>query len=115
MGSESRAAISQLVDVLRQLDETADANIGRSRQIKFRIHQLMSRLEAGHELPEILASEGPPDLPVLITANIRALHDVGATLRKAEALALRAHGYTMDQIGDLFGVTRQRISALLKE
>ena len=112
--SETRAATRHLIKVLRQLDDMAQANIDRSHQIKARIHYLLTRLEAGEGLTEIIETETPPRIPTLITANIEALHDVGATLRKAEAAALRAHGYTMDQIAQLFGVTRQRISALLK-
>ncbi len=45
---------------------------------------------------------------------LRRPHEVGSTLRKAEAAALRANGYTMDRIAELFGATRQRISALLR-
>ena len=36
-------------------------------------------------------------------------------LRQAEARALRAHGYTLGRIGELFGVTRQRVGYLLGE
>lgn len=110
-----RAATRRLIEVLRQLDDMAQANIDRSQQIKARIHHLLTRLESGKGLAEIVEAETPPRIPTLITANIEALHDVGATLRKAEAAALRAHGYTMEQIAQLFGVTRQRISMLLKD
>ena len=115
MSAETRAATLRLIDVLRALDAMAQANIDRSHQIKARIHDLLARLEAGERLPEIVETEVPPRIPTLITANIEALHDVGATLRKAEAAALRVHGYTMEQIADLFGVTRQRISVLLRD
>jgi hypothetical protein len=115
MSADTRAATLRLIDVLRALDAMAQANIDRSHQIKARIHDLLARLEAGERLPEIVETEMPPRIPTLITANIEALHDVGATLRKAEAAALRAHGYTMEQIADLFGVTRQRISVLLRD
>lgn len=111
---ERREATHRLIEVLHQLDEMADANIDRSREIKTRIRRLVQGLEAGAELPEILAAEGPPYLPGLISANIEALHDEGAALRKAEAAALRAYGYTMEEIAALFGVSRQRISALLR-
>ncbi len=40
---------------------------------------------------------------------------VSARLRWAEARALHAEGVTMDKIAALFGVTRQRISGLLRE
>lgn len=113
--AEIRAATRRLIKVLRQLDEMAQANIDRSQQIKTRIHHLLTRLQAGDDLAGIIEAETPPRIPTLITANIAALHDVGATLRKAEAAALRAHGYTMEEIAELFGVTRQRISVLLRD
>ena len=115
MTAETRAATRRLIEVLRHLDDMAQANIDRSRQIKARIHHLLARLEDGADLVEIVETETPPRIPVLITANIEALHGVGAALRKAEAAALRTHGYTMEQIAELFGVTRQRISALLRD
>ena len=115
MTAYTRAADRRLIKVLRQLDDMARANIDRSQQIKARIHHLLTRLEAGEDLTDIVEAEIPPRIPTLITANIKALHDVGATLRKAEAAALRAHGYTMEQIAGLFGVTRQRISMLLRD
>lgn len=111
---EIRHATARLVDVLRQLHEMAEANIARSETIKARIDHLLARIEAGEPLPEIVEAETRPLIPTLITENIEALQEVGAMLRRAEAAALRAHGYTMERIADLFGVTRQRISALLQ-
>jgi hypothetical protein len=112
---ETQSVTAHLVTVLRRLDTMAEASIHRSQQIKVRIQKLLARLEAGEDLTRIVETEGPPGIPDLITASIEALHDVGATLRRAEAAALRAYGHTMEQIADLFGVSRQRISALLKD
>lgn len=75
---------------------------------------MIARLEAGESLPDIVENESRPLIPTLITENIEALQEVGSRLRKVEAAALREHGYTMDRIADLHGVTRQRISALLR-
>jgi predicted transcriptional regulator len=36
-------------------------------------------------------------------------------VRRTEARTLHREGLTMDQIAQLFGVTRQRVSALLRE
>lgn len=115
MNEETRRTTAHLVDVLRQLDKMAEDNIDRSEKIKARIDHLLARLEAGDQLPDIVEAEAPPLIPTLITENIEALQVVGSALRKAEAEALRSHGYTMDRIATLFGVTRQRISALLQD
>lgn len=113
MTDERIRTTEHLIDVLRDLHEMAEANIIRSQQIKARIDHLLARLEAGDKLPDIVEAENPPLIPTLITENIEALQTVGSALRKAEAAALRSHGYTMDRIATLFGVTRQRVSALL--
>jgi len=115
MNQEARQATARLLEALHRLDDMAEANIARSQQIKVRIHRLVTRLEAGEGLIDIVESEEPPPIPSLISANIEALHDVGAALRRAEAEALRAHGYSMERIAQRFGVTRQRISSLLKD
>ncbi len=108
-------AIDDLLGVLRELDEMAAANIDRSHLIKERIDLLISRLEAGDRLPDIVENETLPLIPTLITENIEALQDVGSRLRKAEAAALRVDGYTMERIASLFEVSRQRVSALLRD
>ena len=49
----------------------------------------------------------------LLTQGSAALYIAGANVRRAEAEALYAEGLTMEQIARSFGVTRQRVSALL--
>ena len=48
------------------------------------------------------------------TRNLAELADAARRLRRAEARALYAEGMTMEQIAALFGVTRQRVSAMLR-
>ena len=113
MPGEVDEPTTRLVEVLHLLDQTAEANIRRSEQIRARIDHVVGRLEAGEDLPEIVETEPAPRIPLLVTENIEALQDAGSKLRKTQAAALRAEGYTMESIAELFGVTRQRISALL--
>jgi predicted transcriptional regulator len=51
----------------------------------------------------------------LLTESAETLHEHGSRVRRTEARALHREGLTMDQIARLFGVTRQRVSALLRE
>jgi DNA-binding transcriptional regulator LsrR (DeoR family) len=51
----------------------------------------------------------------LLTQDSAALDIAGANVRRAEAEALYAEGLTMEQIAKSFGVTRQRVSALLRK
>jgi Homeodomain-like domain-containing protein len=100
---------------LRDLDRTLEANARRMDQIKRRIAEIRRQRSAGRSYREIVeATEG--DLSVqLITEATQALDEVGARVRRTEALALHREGMTMDEIAGKFGVTRQRISALLRD
>lgn len=113
--SDIESAINHFEVVLAQLHEMTEANIGRSQEIQARIDNLLRRIEAGEALPDIVENETRPLIPQLVTQNIEALQQVGLMLRQAEARALRAHGYTLERIGDLFGVTRQRVGVLVSD
>jgi hypothetical protein len=100
---------------MQDLERTLDANARRVGQIKRRIAEIRRQRSAGRSYREIVeATKG--DLSVqLITAAARALDEVGARFRRTEALALYGEGMTMEEIAKKFGVTRQRVSALLRD
>jgi hypothetical protein len=50
-----------------------------------------------------------------ISTALRELNRHGQLLRRVEARALYAEGLTMAQLASVFGVSRQRVSALLRE
>jgi len=52
---------------------------------------------------------------VLISEAFKALSDAGGRYRHVEAKALYHEGMTMDEIARVLGVTRQRVSALLRQ
>ena len=100
---------------LRDLERALDANALRMAQIKRRIAEIRSQRSAGRSYREIVeATKG--DLSVqLITEATQALDEFGARVRRTEALALYNEGMTMEEIAKKFGVTRQRVSALLRD
>jgi predicted transcriptional regulator len=100
---------------LRDLERALAANAQRMVQIERRIAEIRRQRSAGRSYREIVeATEG--DLSVrLITEATQALDEVGARVRRTEALALHREGMTMEEIGEKFGVTRQRVSALLRD
>lgn len=51
----------------------------------------------------------------LISDAFKALSDAGGRFRQTEASALYDEGMTMDEIAAVLGVTRQRVSALLRQ
>jgi hypothetical protein len=102
-------------EALRDLEHALDANAQRMTQIKRRIAEIRRQRSAGRSYREIVeATKG--DLSVqLITEAGQALDEVGARVRRTEAFALYREGMTMEEIAEKFGVTRQRISALLRD
>jgi DNA-directed RNA polymerase specialized sigma subunit len=100
---------------LRDLERALDANARRMAQIKRRIAEIRRQRSAGRSYREIVeATKG--DLSVqLITEATQALDEFGARVRRTEALALYNEGMTMEEIAKKFGVSRQRVSALLRD
>jgi transcriptional regulator len=105
----------RLLSALANLEEAARDNLERSRQLQRRARHLRKHLEAGGDLVAWVEAEATPRMVELISTNMAVLETAGAEFRAAEALALRAHGLTIEAIAELYGVTRQRISALLRQ
>ena len=114
-GNSFDTALRDVDDALRDLEQALDANALRMAQLKRRIAEIRRQRSAGRSYREIVeATEG--DLSVqLITEATQALAEFGARVRRAEALALYGEGMTMEEIAKKFGVTRQRVSALLRD
>jgi DNA-directed RNA polymerase sigma subunit (sigma70/sigma32) len=103
------------LDALRQLDRALDANIERAHRMKRRIVELEEACVTGRAIKDIVPEEETPLIVQLLTESAEALHEYGSRVRRTEARALHGEGLTMEQIARLFGVTRQRVSALLRE
>jgi hypothetical protein len=102
------------LDALTTLEATLADNHERTKLIKKRITQLRRLRANGVSYAEIVATRDGPLLVQLLTESRAALDTSGASVRRAEAQALYAEGLTMDQIAEGFGVTRQRVSTLLR-
>jgi hypothetical protein len=100
-------ALDELVRVLNEnaaLNETAIRRADEIRRLR----------ERGLPYSEIVPLEERPLIVELLTHNLYGLSDASSRFRKAEARALYSDGLTMTEIADLFGVTRQRVAALLR-
>lgn len=69
----------------------------------------------GRSYSEVVGQEQRPLIVELLSQVLEELSAAGATFRRAEARALHADGLSHEAIAEVFGVTRQRVSALLKE
>jgi hypothetical protein len=100
------AALDNLEVVLRETSERNQTAIRRAEEIR-------KLRERGHRYSEIVPIEERPLIVELLTQNLNDLSDASSRFRRVEARALYSEGLTMAEIADLFGVTRQRVAALL--
>ena len=103
------------LEALTTLDAALADNQERTKLIKKRSSQLRRLRAEGASYTEIVATRDGPLLVQLVTESSTALDTSGSSVRRAEARALYAEGLTMDQIAERFGVTRQRVSTLLRK
>ncbi len=117
MGVEAVSAdsVARLSEALNEIREAAELNVNRSREIQRRVKWYVREIDKGASIQELVNREDSPRIVELLTMNAAALDEVGSGFRASLALALRSEGLTIEAIADLFGVTRQRISALLRQ
>jgi DNA-directed RNA polymerase sigma subunit (sigma70/sigma32) len=108
-------AEDEFLDALTTLEDVLADNGRRASLIKKRIAQLRRSRSKGASYTELVSSDDSPLIVQLLTESSTALDTSGANVRRAEAQALYAEGMTMEQIADRFGVTRQRVSMLLRK
>ena len=105
-----------LFDALDDLVTALHENTARNTEAIARAEEIKRDRAAGKAWSEIVNREGDRPLIVeLLTRNLQALTTAGSRLRRLEARALHDEGLSMERIGQLFGVTRQRISELLRQ
>jgi DNA-binding CsgD family transcriptional regulator len=103
-----------VLEALADLVAALEANMDRARASIERAETIRRERVAGRLYREIESGQERPLIVEMTRDNLAALVEAGSRLRRAEARALHAEGMTMEQIANLFGVTRQRVSALLK-
>jgi DNA-directed RNA polymerase sigma subunit (sigma70/sigma32) len=100
---------------LTDLEAALEDNQARAKAMKRRIAQIRRQRRKGDTWSIIVSAEAPPLIVQLVTESSRALDEHGGRVRRTEVLALHDEGMTMEQIAAKFGVTRQRVSSLLRE
>lgn len=103
-----------MLDALEALDAVLADHEERTVRMRRRITRVAAERGAGRSYRDIVAASPAPLLVEMVTEATRTLEAAGAEVRRAEARALHEEGLTMDRIAERFGVTRQRVSALLR-
>jgi hypothetical protein len=99
---------------LDQLDQQLDRTIEDLRAAAERVRELQQLRAEGRSWYEIVASEEHPLIVEMISSAIDDLGAVGGRFRREQALALHCEAVTISRIGQLFGVSRQRASVLVR-
>jgi hypothetical protein len=112
---EQPVAADAFLRALTALEDVMADNERRSRLIKKRMARIRKARAHGIRYSDSVANEDGPLIVQLLTEAATALDSCGASVRRAEAQALYDEGMTMERIAEHFGVTRQRVSALLRK
>jgi len=102
-----------VLDALDEVSRVVDRNLARLKLVRRRIARIREQRLTGMNYSQIVQQSERPLVIELITTNLSELQRSGHTLRRAVSLALYEEGLTMEQIAELFGVSRQRVSELL--
>lgn len=104
-----------VLDAIDAVVTAIKANAENNQRIIRRAKQLQSLRRRGLAWGEIVPAEERPLIVEMLRENQERLTAAGSQFRRREAHALRAEGMTLDQIAALFGVTRPRVIALLRQ
>jgi hypothetical protein len=105
----------EVLAALRDLVEALQENMHVSRRAIARAAEISSRRRAGMAYRIIVPAERRPLIVEMMRESSARLIAAASRLQRLEAGALYAEGMTMDQIATLFGLTRQRVSTLLRD
>jgi hypothetical protein len=111
---EKTSASDDVLEALDALVEVLEENNRRNGRAIEQARAMRTQRERGLSYSEIVLAEERPGIVEMATTNLEALLRTGSRLRRAQASALHREGMTMERIADLFGVSRQRVSALLR-
>ena len=108
------AQSERTISALRSLAAAFTDSAGEMVGLAGRAEHLARELESGTSLSHALVREPRPLMVTRLTQLGDLLTHAGAEVRRAEAHQLRDEALTQEAIAELFGVSRQRVAALLK-
>lgn len=104
----------EVLEALGEVIAALERNAERVATMKERAEMIRMERGTGASYRTIVENEDGPLIVEMLRENQERLARAGAKFRVAEARALRADGLTLDEIARLFGVTRQRVIAILR-
>jgi hypothetical protein len=108
------AGQDDVVQALNELESVLRENAESERLLFQRIADVRLARENGQEWKSILSAEDEPGTVQLVSTILRRQSEASGYLRRSLVVALRAEGQSIPSIANLFGVTHQRVSNLLR-
>jgi hypothetical protein len=102
-------------EALNALDAVLDRSIAELQAARMRLGYVIEKRVAGAKWRDIVDTEERPLVVESLSRVLDQLSVGGSKFRRAQARALYAEGLSMERVASLFGVTRQRVSALLRD
>ncbi|MGY1772773.1 hypothetical protein [Blastococcus sp. SYSU D00813] len=115
MTTDTRSGDDAALGALRGLAAALDTCAEELRHARERAQHLVEQRETGRPWLEIVTAESRPLVVERISTVLATLATAGSAWRREQARALHDEQVSINRIAALFGVTRQRISALLRE
>jgi hypothetical protein len=108
------AGSDEVLHALNELEAVLKENAENERVLFQRIAEVRLARENGKEWKTILLNEDEPGTVQLVSTILRRQSEASGYLRRSLVVALRAEGQSIPSIANLFGVTHQRVSNLLR-
>lgn len=104
-----------MLDALDDLVVALKHSVEDTKAMLRRAETLRRARNRGAGYRDVVTAEQRPLIVEMLRDSQDRVVTAGSRFRRAEAKALRAEGLTLDEIARLFGVTRQRVIALLRD
>ena len=114
MTTHDRRHTDDVIDALDVLTRALERARGEIDAALRRAAILRRQRAAGMGYARILSEAERPLIVESVTTVLASLSDAGSRFRRAQARAVYAEGLSMEMIGRLLGVSRQRVSSLVR-
>jgi hypothetical protein len=104
----------EVLDALKAAAEGLEENITLLTLALERMVRIREQRLSGMTYSEMVDHSDLPHLVEIFRTSLHVLERHGHRLRVAGVRTLHAEGLSIDRISELFGVSRQRVSALLR-
>ena len=113
--STDRTEQDPAVRALNELMTVLDICVTELSGARSRAEKLLEERQTGRAWLDLVTAESRPLVVEQISSVMASLASAGGAWRREQAHALASEQVSINRIAAMFGVTRQRISALLRE